>query len=166
VQEALPGLWMDITAGEGTCQSGRMTAHTPSTPGPDTIITNDADARELLSRLLGPALRRQLWAFFVAPDGAQLPIIIPIDGIPASPSDDELRSIVSSLGQVLDEYSPGGSILFALERPGDETPHGFDELWADGLHEAAHHEAIEVFAIYLVHDNGLRMMKARSSARR
>jgi len=166
VQEALPDLWMTVPAFEGTRQSGRMTAFTPSTPGPDTIITNDADARELLSRLLGPALRRQLWAFFVAPDGEQLPIVIPIDGIPASPSGDELRSIVSSLGQVLDEYSPGGSILFALERPGDETPHGFDELWADGLHEAAHHEAVEVFAIYLVHDDGLRMMKARSSARR
>ena len=143
-----------------------MTAFNSSIPGPDTIIASDADARELLSGLLGPALRRQLWAFFVGPDGAQLPIIIPIDGIPTSPSDDELRSIVSSLGQVLDEYSSGGSILFALERPGDETPHGFDELWADGLHEAALHEAVEVFAIYLVHDDGLRMMKARSSARR
>ncbi|KQM58449.1 MULTISPECIES: hypothetical protein [unclassified Agreia] len=137
-----------------------------STPDPDAIIATDADARELLSTLLGPALRRQLWAFLLASNGRQLPIVIPIDGIPASPSDEELRSIVSSLGQVLDEYGPGGSILFALERPGDETPHGFDELWADGLHSAAEDEAVDVFAIYLVHDDGLRMMKARLSARR
>lgn len=140
---------------------------TPSSrPDPDAIIATDADARELLSTLLGPALRRQLWAFLLASNGRQLPIVIPIDGIPASPSDEELRSIVSSLGQVLDEYGPGGSILFALERPGDETPHGFDELWADGLHSAAEDEAVDVFAIYLVHDDGLRMMKARLSARR
>ena len=137
-----------------------------STPDPDAIIATDADARELLSTLLGPALRRQLWAFLLASNGRQLPIVIPIDGIPASPSDEELRSIVSSLGQVLDEYGPGGSILFALERPGDETPHGFDELWADGLHSAAEDEAVDVFAIYLVHDDGLRMMEARLSARR
>lgn len=137
-----------------------------STPDPDAIIATDADARELLSTMLGPALRRQLWAFLLASNGRQLPIVIPIDGIPASPSDEELRSIVSSLGQVLDEYGPGGSILFALERPGDETPHGFDELWADGLHSAAEDEAVDVFAIYLVHDDGLRMMKARLSARR
>lgn len=137
-----------------------------STPDPDAIIATDADARELLSTLLGPALRRQLWAFLLASNGRQLPIVIPIDGIPASPSDEELRSIVSSLGQVLDEYGPSGSILFALERPGDETPHGFDELWADGLHSAAEDEAVDVFAIYLVHDDGLRMMKARLSARR
>ena len=140
---------------------------TPSSrPDPDAIIATDVDARELLSTLLGPALRRQLWAFLLASNGRQLPIVIPIDGIPASPSDEELRSIVSSLGQVLDEYGPGGSILFALERPGDETPHGFDELWADGLHSAAEDEAVDVFAIYLVHDDGLRMMKARLSARR
>jgi len=138
----------------------------PSTPGPDTIISTDADARELLCTLLGPALRRQLWSFLLASNGRQLPIVIPIDGIPVSPSEDELRSIVSSLGQVLDEYGPGGSILFALERPGDETPHGFDELWADGLHSAADAEAVDVFAIYLVHDDGLRMMKARLSAPR
>ena len=137
-----------------------------STPDPDAIIATDADARELLSTMLGPALRRQLWAFLLASNGRQLPIVIPIDGMPASPSDEELRSIVSSLGQVLDEYGPGGSILFALERPGDETPHGFDELWADGLHSAAEDEAVDVFAIYLVHDDGLRMMKARLSARR
>lgn len=143
-----------------------MTTFTSSTPDPDTIIENDADARELLSNLLGPALRRQLWAFLLDADGRQLPVVIPIDGIPASPADDELRSIVSSLGQVLDEFGPGGSILFALERPGDEKAHGFDELWADGLHAAAHEEQVDVFAIYLVHDDGLRMMKARSSARR
>ncbi|KJC65362.1 hypothetical protein [Agreia bicolorata] len=143
-----------------------MTTFASSTPGPDTIISTDADARELLSNLLGPALRRQLWAFLLAPDGSPLPIVIPIDGIPVSPSEEELRSIVSSLGQVLDEYGPGGSILFALERPGDETPHGFDELWADGLHAAAQDEAVDVFAIYLVHNDGLRMMKARLSTRR
>jgi hypothetical protein len=142
-----------------------MTASISPTPRPDTIIATDGDARELLSGLLGPALRRQLWAFFLAPDGAQLPVVIPIDGIPASPGDDEVRSIVSSLGAVLDEFSPGGSILFALERPGEETPHAFDELWADSLHAAAGHERVEVFAIYLVHNDGLRMLKARSHAR-
>lgn len=143
-----------------------MTTFTPSSPTPDAIIASDADARELLASTLGPALRRQLWAFLLDADGMQLPIVIPIDGIPASPADDELRSIVSSLGQVLDEFGPGGSILFALERPGEERAHGFDELWADGLHAAAHDEEVDVFAIYLVHDDGVRMMKARSSLRR
>lgn len=143
-----------------------MTTFIRSTPGPDQIIANDADARELLSGSLGPALRRQLWAFLLDADGTQLPVVIPIDGIPVSPAEDELRTIVSSLGRVLDEFGPGGSILFALERPGSATPHGFDELWADGLHSSALDEAVDVFAIYLVHDDGLRMMKARSSARR
>jgi hypothetical protein len=143
-----------------------MTTFTSSTPSPDKIIANDSDARELLSGTLGPALRRQLWAFLLDADGMQLPVVIPIDGIPASPGEGELRSIVSSLGQVLEEFGPGGSILFALERPGDERAHGFDELWADGLHAAAHDEEVDLFAIYLVHDDGLRMMKARSSARR
>jgi hypothetical protein len=143
-----------------------MTTFTSRTPGPDQIIANDADARELLAHALGPALRRQLWAFLLDAGGVQLPVVIPIDGIPVSPAEDELRTILSSLGEVLDEFGPGGSILFALERPGSEAPHGFDELWADGLHAAAHAEAVEVFAIYLVHNDGLRMMKARSSARR
>lgn len=143
-----------------------MTASPSSSPGPNAIITNDGDARELLSRLLGPALRRQLWAFFLGPDGAQLPVVIPIDGIPASPSDDDVRSIVTNLGMVLDEFTSGGSILFALERPGDAAPHAFDELWADSLHSAAHDEQVDVFAIYLVHSDGLRMLKARLSARR
>jgi hypothetical protein len=143
-----------------------MTTFTSPTPGPDQTINNDADARELLSRALGPALRRQLWAFLLDAEGTQLPVVIPIDGIPVSPAEDELRSIVSSLGRVLDEFGPGGSILFALERPGAEAPHGFDELWADSLHAAARDEGVDVFAIYLVHNDGLRMMKARSSARR
>jgi hypothetical protein len=143
-----------------------MTILPSSAPGPVQIIANDADARELLSSALGPALRRQLWAFLLDADGMQLPIVIPIDGIPVSPGEGELRSIVSSLGRVLDEFDPGGSILFALERPGAAAPHGFDELWADGLHSAAHDEAVDVFAIYLVHNDGLRMMKARSSPRR
>jgi hypothetical protein len=143
-----------------------MTTFTSSTPSPDQIIAKDSDARELLSSALGPALRRQLWAFLLDADGMQLPVVIPIDGIPASPGEGELRSIVSSLGQVLDEFGSGGSILFALERPGAEAPHGFDELWADGLHAAAHVEGVDVFAIYLVHNDGVRMLKARSSGRR
>jgi hypothetical protein len=143
-----------------------MTAFISSTPGPDTIIANDGDARELLCNLLGPALRRQLWAFLLGPDGEQLPVVIPIEGIPASPSENDVRSIVAGLGTVIDEFAPGGSILFALERPGDELPHAFDELWADSLQAAAHDERVDVFAIYLVHDEGLRMLKARVSARR
>jgi hypothetical protein len=143
-----------------------MSTFASSAPTPEGIIANDAHAREFLSAMLGPALRRRLWAFLLTADGRQLPVVIPIDGIPASPADDDVRSIVSSLGEVLDEHAPGGSILFALERTGHGSPHGFDELWGDGLHSAANELGVDLFAVYLVHDDGVRMLKARSSSHR
>jgi hypothetical protein len=135
-------------------------------PSPDFCVTNDADARELLTSMLAPALRRQLWAFFLDAAGRTLPVLIPIDGIPASPPRSELETIVRGLGEVLDAHAVGGSILFALERPGAAPPHAFDELWAAGLFEAATQQSVELFGVYLLHSDGLRMLKARSSARR
>ena len=135
-------------------------------PSPDFSVTKDADARELLTAMLAPALRRQLWAFFLDATGRALPVLIPIDGIPVSPPPSELETIVRGLGAVLDAHAAGGSILFALERPGAGVPHAFDELWAEGLHEAAARQSVEVFGVYLLHSDGLRMLKASSTARR
>ncbi|CAD5998463.1 hypothetical protein [Agreia sp. COWG] len=143
-----------------------MTSFTPSPPSPDALITNDPDARAMLAGMLGPALRRQLWAFFLDTSGRPLPVLIPIDGIPVTPSADDLRVIVAGLGSVLDAHAQSGSILLALERPGDAAPHGFDELWADGLHDAAMTEHVALFGIYLVSSDGLRMMKPSSPQHR
>jgi hypothetical protein len=142
---------------------------TISAPDDDDIdfslpLRTAAELRERVFLIVKRAMTRQLWVFLLDEDGRQLAHVHSFDGIPASPETEILTNIVTAFSEALEVAAPGGSLVFTLERPGLATPHAFDELWADGLREAA--DGIVPIAVFLAHSKGVSELRARSATRR
>jgi hypothetical protein len=98
-------------------------------------------ADELTSRwhlLLDPPTfsARSLWLVWLD-DGLVLPVVIPIDDVPAAPDRPLLANLASVCETVADAHVAGtGHLAMALCRPGRPTPTRDDHAWVDGLWDA------------------------------
>jgi hypothetical protein len=98
-------------------------------------------AEELTRRwetLLDPPVfgARSLWLTWFD-DGLMLPVVIPVDDVPAVP-DRELLANVATVCESVAESHVGGTshVGLALCRPGRPTITKDDDAWVDGLREA------------------------------
>lgn len=99
-------------------------------------LTTDAAILERVEQLIGPAaVRRRLWLMFVDGDQRQAPVVMPIDDIPPRPD-----NMIDGLGAVLAGFTPdlatdtgAGSVIFVLERLGDERVTPADRAWVQAL---------------------------------
>ncbi|TFV47803.1 hypothetical protein [Blastococcus sp. TF02A-35] len=98
-------------------------------------------AAELTARwrvLLDPPLftARSLWLTWLGADGRQLPIVIPVDGVPLGPDVAllvDLRQVHGSV--VADQLGGRGHLALALCRPGTCSPTPEDDAWVEALRE-------------------------------
>jgi hypothetical protein len=111
-----------------------VTPASPSSPAADPhrpVVTDD----ELLARvesLVPVAVRRQLWTLFLDADQVQLPMVVPLEGIPERPD----RLAVERWGDALDEVASEfgvAAVVFVLERPGPVVDSASDGAWRDAL---------------------------------
>ena len=111
-----------------------VTPASPSSPAADPhrpVVTDD----ELLARvesLVPVAVRRQLWTLFLDADQVQLPMVVPLEGIPERPD----RLAVERWGDALDEVASEfgvSAVVFVLERPGPAVDSASDVAWRDAL---------------------------------
>ena len=103
-------------------------------------------AAELTRRwadLLDPPVfaARSLWLMWLAPDGRSLPLVVPVDDLPAAPDPLTLRGLVD-FHETLTEDLDLAHLAMALCRPGHATITADDDEWAEGLH-AVLDDAIE-----------------------
>ena len=84
-----------------------------------------------------PAFRiRSLWLTWFAADGRQLPMLVPVDDVPARPPRTTLASLLQVHELVVSERLGGdGHLAMALCRPGPAEPTDDDLAWADGFRE-------------------------------
>ena len=116
-------------------------------------LSTDALIQQRVATLIGKAIRRQLWVMFLDENDVQLPVLMPIDGVPTQPEGNErlpeiLRQLVDSVG--------AHSVILVLERYASQELTGSDIAWARALHKAAEGADIGLRAILLSHRGGVR----------
>lgn len=77
--------------------------------------------------------RRSLWLIFLDAEGIQLPIVMPIDDVPARPDRTMLAGLGEILGQVRIADRHVASVAMLLSRPGDDAATAADWTWAREL---------------------------------
>ena len=96
-------------------------------------VTTLQEARTRVFDLVGHAMRPQLWLMLLDPDGQQLSVLIPIDGIPVRPEPGSTQPFAMRINDMLAQEAPGGSIILTLERPGPAALTAPDQAWATEL---------------------------------
>jgi hypothetical protein len=116
-------------------------------------LSTDALIQQRAAALIGKAIRRQLWVMFLDENDMQLPVLMPMDGMPTEPEEGNrlsmaLRELVDGVG--------AHSVILVLERYGGQELTASDVAWARALHEAAASAEIRLRAILLSHRSGVR----------
>jgi hypothetical protein len=118
-------------------------------------LTTNALIEERVAELLGRAIRRQLWLLFLDEHDVQLPLLVPLDGLPTSPPDPPDATLRSML-QHCAETAGAHSFIFVLERYADATLTPADIAWARALHSACDEVRMPLRGILLSHKRGVR----------
>lgn len=114
-------------------------------------LTTDALIQQRATELVGRAVRRQLWLFFLDENDVQLPLIVPIDDLPVSPPDEPMLGIADFA-----DAAGASCIVAVLERYGDDALTSGDKAWARSLREGCGATSIRLRAILLSHRRGVR----------
>jgi hypothetical protein len=122
-------------------------------------VTTVSEARERVQDLVGPAIRPQLWFMLLDPFGRQLPVLIPVDGIPLCPEPGSTAVLAARLTALLGELAPGGSVILTLERPGPAALTAPDQAWALEL-AASFGKVLTIIGMFVAHDEGVCELKA------
>lgn len=116
-------------------------------------LTTDALIEERVGELLGRAIRRQLWLLFLDEDDVQLPLIVPLEGVPSlPPGDDALSSLLARFTDLAGAHS----FIFVLERYADAVLSPADIAWSRALHLACAAAQVPLRGILVSHRTGVR----------
>ena len=119
-----------------------------------TPVTTTGEARERVRELVGRANRRQLWLMLLDVNGRQLPLLIPVAGIPLRPEPGSVAPIAARLNDILSDEAPGGSAILTLERPGSAALTAPDQAWAREL-ETSFGTVMRITGMFVAHDVGI-----------
>jgi hypothetical protein len=122
------------------------------------LITDD-DIRRRVSDLIGRANVRQLWLLFLDSENIQLPLLIPIDGLPSEPTEDQSARVVMNVAEVMIDIE-ASSIVIVWERYGAPKLTAQDAAWARSLNQACRAHRITLRAMLLSHRTGVSWIGA------
>jgi hypothetical protein len=108
----------------------------------------DQDARQ----------ERSIWLLFLAANGVQLPVVVPIDSVPEQPDLTSARSLCWVIAEALRTNVPGGYAIVALTRPGAATANRIDRDWATTLHRAAGDRGASIRMVCLATPAGVSLV--------
>ncbi|MGY1834417.1 hypothetical protein ACI79P_04825 [Blastococcus sp. SYSU DS0510] len=107
-----------------------------TSPLADARVRSAAELTDRWSTLLGPDGfgARSLWLTWFDADGRQLPVVVPVDDLPALPEPALLVGLREVHGSVVhDQLGGTGHLALALCRPGEPDVTAEDEAWAQEL---------------------------------
>jgi hypothetical protein len=119
----------------------------------EPLIT-DSDIERRVSALIGRANVRQLWLLFLDNDSVQLPLLVPIDGMPSQPSDIDTERIVSNIAEMMLDIE-ATSLVAVWERYGPPRLTKQDAAWARALDHACTDRDVDLRAMLLSHRTGV-----------
>jgi hypothetical protein len=104
------------------------------TPRFQTTITDDASLAALWTKLMGSGGfgQRSVWLVFLDAMNRTMPVVVPIDGVPAEP-DPRMSRNLASIAQGIIADGGAASVVLALSRPGPNSMTGQDRRWAQSL---------------------------------
>ncbi|WP_156357343.1 hypothetical protein [Frigoribacterium sp. Leaf263] len=95
-------------------------------------VSSVHDLADRVAELLPVAVRRQLWTLFFDRDDVQLPMMVPLEGIPERPSRSAVLAWGRALEAVVAEFEVAW-VSFVIERPGGAEPNDSDRAWCESL---------------------------------
>ncbi|MCF6737200.1 hypothetical protein [Blastococcus sp. KM273129] len=107
-----------------------------TSPLADARVRSAAELTDRWRSVLHPATfpARSLWLTWFDTDGRQLPVVVPVDDLPALPEPALLVGVREVHGSVVDDQLGGaGHLALALCRPGEPVVTAEDETWAAEL---------------------------------
>jgi hypothetical protein len=120
---------------------------TPALAGQEPLLT-EADMVRRLEELLAPAIHNgQLWILFLDRRRCQLPLMVPIENLPAAPDPAAADVIVGILADLRAEFD---SVILAIERLGTDAVASVDRRWAAALRHGALTGQVRVAGVFLV----------------
>lgn len=120
-------------------------------------IVTDAEVEERVSRLVGHAVRRQLWLLFLDSSGVQLPTLIPIEDYPTGPDASFAAALAQSIRHVMSE-TDAAQLVLVWERCLGADPVSADRAWAKALAAACVDANVMVRAQLISHRKGVRWL--------
>jgi hypothetical protein len=121
-------------------------------------LTSDSEIETRVSGLIGRANQRQIWLLFLDSDDVQLPLLIPIDGMPVRP-DDSIAGFAATVASSMSEIE-ASSVIVVLERYADATITESDRLWARAISAAFSDRSLRLRALLISHRRGVRWFAA------
>lgn len=121
----------------------------------DPSPLSDPAIVELVDSVVGSAVERRLWCFFLAADHQVLPSSLCIGDLPATPVRTEVLEVGGSLRAAAGAIG-AESLLAVWERPGGSALEPEDRRWLRSLSDACTAGALAVRAVVLSHGRGVR----------
>ena len=118
-------------------------------------LRTDPDIEKRVANLIGRANLRQLWLLFIDHDDIQLPLLVPIDGMPSEPLPEHTTEVIEHVRRVMEDLGAAGLIL-VWERYASATLSPQDAAWARSLHQACDEQGVSLRAMLLSHRTGVR----------
>jgi len=118
-------------------------------------LATDADILDRVRHVVGRASSRQLWLLFLDDLDVQLPLLIPIEGLPASPGGDETAEILDRVREVMQQID-ASSIIVVHERYAGATLTPQDAGWARSLRRGCDDRGVEIRGQLLSYRGGVR----------
>ncbi len=129
-----------------------------------TPLTFDAQIITRLTEIVGSLTsRRQLWIIPLDSTGRQLPLVMPIDGIPARPPTRMLHNLLVLLR---DAFGASGaeSVIYALQRTGSAEVTADDLAWAHAIRRQGKVSGLAVRGVYLCSTAGVSALPGSREA--
>ena len=122
-------------------------------------LRTDQDIIRRVDQLLDQDSRqhRSLWLLFLSSDGVQVPVLVPIDDVPARPDWLLAGNLCEVIAEVLGDAAAESAVV-ALTRPGEETVDDSDREWSHALHAGARERGAAVRLICLATETGTRQL--------
>lgn len=120
-------------------------------------LQTDADIEQRVAELIGRANLRQLWLLFLDESNIQLPLLIPVDGLPTEPATEQTASVIARVNDLMGEIG-AASVVLVWERYGAATLTAQDAAWVRSLHGACDEAQVRLRAMLLSHRTGVRFL--------
>jgi sugar phosphate isomerase/epimerase len=120
-------------------------------------LTTDQDIERRVADLIGRANSRQLWLMFLDEVDVQLPLLIPIEGLPAEPTDEQTDAVVFRIRELMGEIG-ASAVVMVLERYGPVALTAQDAAWVRSLERGCAEHGVTLRARLLSHRGGVRWL--------
>jgi hypothetical protein len=149
---------MTTTTPEGSPATSEGSPGAPEgSPDLNAPLITDADVLRRVAELVDQDPRqRTLWLFFMSPEGVQLPVVVPIDGLPPRPDPRYASNLCWIITNVVDNAAPGSSAVITLSRPGEPELGCDDRSWFRTLRQAAQDRGAPIRMMCLATPAGVR----------